>query len=164
MRDITFCDFSHQRARRSLRRSSAVLVAASMIFSTIACSRSTAQQSGAEAVSQHFAKCGLVRRTCVVDGDTFWLDGRKIRVADIDTPEIGKPKCDAEYALGMRATQRFIELLNAGTFTLQTIGSRDTDRYGRELRVVIRNGHSLGDELVGAGLARTWTGRREPWC
>lgn len=106
----------------------------------------------------------MLRRTCVVDGDTFWLQGRKIRVADIDTPEIGEPKCDAEYALGMRATQRFIQLLNAGPFTLHTIGNRDTDRYGRELRVVIRNGRSLGDQLVAERLARTWTGRREPWC
>ena len=24
---------------------------------------------------------------CVVDGDTIWLNGQKIRIADIDTPE-----------------------------------------------------------------------------
>src|SRR3546814_7636950 len=24
---------------------------------------------------------------CVVDGDTFWIDGEKVRVADIDAPE-----------------------------------------------------------------------------
>lgn len=111
-----------------------------------------------------FAKCGAVRRTCVVDGDTFWFEGRKIRVADIDTPEIGKPKCDSELASGLRATQRFIELLNAGPFGIHSVGSRDRDRYGRELRVVTRNGRSLGDQLVSEGLARTWSGRREPWC
>ncbi len=31
------------------------------------------------------------RRTCVVDGDTIWLEGVKIRIADIDTPEISQP-------------------------------------------------------------------------
>ena len=129
-----------------------------------ACSSSSAAGSDDEVVNQQFAKCGLVRRTCVVDGDTFWLAGRKIRVADIDTPEIGEPKCDAEYQLGMRATLRFTQLLNAGPFTLNKIGNRDTDRYGRELRVVMRNGRSIGDQLVAEGLARTWTGRREPWC
>jgi micrococcal nuclease len=46
----------------------------------------------------------MTRRTCVVDGDTFWLEGEKIRIADIDTPEISEPKCDAEYQLGMKAT------------------------------------------------------------
>ena len=33
---------------------------------------------------------------CVVDGDTIWLSGVKIRMADYDTPEIGEPKCAAE--------------------------------------------------------------------
>lgn len=112
----------------------------------------------------NFAVCGMVRRTCVVDGDTFWLEGVKIRVADIDTPEISEPRCDAEYALGIQARDRLRALLNAGPFTLSPVGNRDEDQYGRRLRVVVRNGVSLGDQLVAEGLARTWTGRREPWC
>lgn len=114
--------------------------------------------------SPQFAICGTVRRTCVVDGDTFWLDGIKIRIADIDTPEISQPRCDYEYELGMRATYRLVDLLNVGRFELRTIGNRDEDQYGRKLRVVIRDGRLLGDQLVSEGLARTWTGRREPWC
>ena len=111
-----------------------------------------------------FELCGEVRHTCVVDGDTFWLNGDKIRIADIDTPEISQPKCGAEYELGMRATYRLLELLNAGRFELVPIPGRDKDPYGRLLRVVVRNGQSLGDQLVREGLARTWSGRREPWC
>jgi micrococcal nuclease len=114
--------------------------------------------------SPQFSVCGSVRRTCVVDGDTFWLDGVKIRIADIDTPEIGQPQCDREYQLGMKATYRLVELLNARPFELRMIGERDEDRFGRKLRVVIRGGRSLGDQLVSEGLARTWSGRREPWC
>lgn len=114
--------------------------------------------------SPNFELCGMVLRTCVVDGDTFWLEGEKIRIADIDTPEISEPKCDAEYQLGMKATYRLRDLLNGGAFEVRTIGNRDADRYGRKLRVVVRNGQSLGDQLVREGLARTWTGRREPWC
>src|SRR3546814_8185626 len=106
----------------------------------------------------------MTRRTCVVDGDTFWLEGEKIRIADIDTPEISEPKCDAEYQLGMKATHRLRDLLNAGAFEVRPIGNRDEDRFGRKLRVVVRGGRSLGDPIVSAGLARTWTGRREPWC
>lgn len=30
---------------------------------------------------------GPLRTTCVVDGDTIWMGGVKIRIADIDTPE-----------------------------------------------------------------------------
>jgi micrococcal nuclease len=104
------------------------------------------------------------RDNCVVDGDTFWLAGEKIRIADIDTPEVSEPRCPAEKALGDRATLRLLALLNAGTFDLQQVKSRDRDRYGRLLRVVTRRGRSIGGQLVKEGLARSWTGRREPWC
>ena len=104
------------------------------------------------------------RDKCVVDGDTFWLGGEKIRIADIDTPEVSEPRCPAEKARGDRATLRLLALLDAGPFELHQVGTRDRDRYGRLLRVVTRGGRSLGDQLVAEGLARTWTGRREPWC
>lgn len=100
---------------------------------------------------------------CVVDGDTFRLSGEKIRIADIDTPELHPARCPYEQALGEAAKQRLLELLNAGPFDLKPI-DRDTDRYGRKLRVVMRDGKSLGDVLVNEGLARTWEGRRRGWC
>ena len=104
------------------------------------------------------------RDNCVVDGDTFYLMGDKIRIADIDAPETGGARCSYESQLGNRATRRLRELLNAGPFELQSYKSRDTDRYGRKLRVVMRDGKSLGDILITEGLARRWNGRREPWC
>jgi endonuclease YncB( thermonuclease family) len=65
--------------------------------------------------SVRFSVCiSSVRITCVVDGDTIWLNGTKIRIADIDTPEIFHPRCSHEEALGHRATSRLVELLNAG--------------------------------------------------
>lgn len=100
----------------------------------------------------------------VVDGDTFWLNGEKIRIADIDTPETHPPRCAYEAELGARATRRLEALLREAPFELAAIGGRDEDRYGRKLRIVTRGGRSLGDMLVAEGLARTWTGRREPWC
>lgn len=100
---------------------------------------------------------------CVVDGDTFWMDGVKIRVADIDTPETHPPRCAEESDLGDRATRRFQELLNAGPVTLAPI-DRDEDIYGRKLRLVMRDGESLGDTLIAEGLARPWEGHRRPWC
>jgi micrococcal nuclease len=100
----------------------------------------------------------------VVDGDTFWVGTDKIRIADIDTPETHPARCPEEAELGERATRRLAALLDEGPFELEPIGSRDVDRYGRKLRIVTRHGRSLGDRLVAEGLARTWTGRREPWC
>lgn len=90
--------------------------------------------------------------------------GRKIRIADIDTPEVSEPKCSSELALGKRATDRMLELVNEGSFDLRGWTDRDTDRYGRKSRVLIRDGRSLGDIIVSEELARTWSGRQEPWC
>lgn len=98
----------------------------------------------------------------VIDGDTFDYRGERIRIADIDTPEIAG-QCPFEIAAARRATDRLRVLLAAGPFELRRSG-RDEDVYGRKLRIVTRNGRSLGDQLVREGLARTWTGRREPWC
>jgi endonuclease YncB( thermonuclease family) len=102
-------------------------------------------------------------RDCVVDGDTFWLEGVKYRVADIDAPETHPSRCAREAELGDRATERLRELLNQGAFALED-SDRDTDIYGRKLRTLTRNGQSLGQILVTEGLARTWTGHRQPWC
>jgi micrococcal nuclease len=100
---------------------------------------------------------------CVIDGDTFRLDGASIRIADIDTPESRNAQCAAEKALAERATARLQQLLNAGPFVLADY-ERDTDRYGRKLRIVTRNGKSLGGVLVAEGLARRWDGARHSWC
>ena len=111
-----------------------------------------------------FALCAEgPRTTCVVDGDTFWLKGEKVRIADINAPETHSAGCAAEQTLGDRATRRLIALLNAGPFDL-AIEGRATDRYGRSLRVVRRGGHSLGGQLVSEGLAEPWRGRRSDWC
>jgi micrococcal nuclease len=100
---------------------------------------------------------------CVVDGDTIWYQGNKIRIADIDTPETHPARCAREAELGAAATQRLQRLLNAGAFSVESI-DRDTDRYGRQLRVLTRGGESIGGMLVSDGLARWYKGGRQPWC
>lgn len=113
-----------------------------------------------------FPVCGGARRvTCVVDGDTIWYEGAKIRIADIDTPEVSRPGCPREAALGRQTTERLRQLLNAGAFTLEVPpGGRTQDRFGRELRVVKRGGRSLGTVLVQEGLAERWGGPKRRWC
>ena len=124
----------------------------------------TALPAGAERVEGRFQICRTGGGTkCVVDGDTAWIGGTKVRVADIDAPETHPPRCQREAELGERATLRLAELMNAGPFELRTV-DREVDRYGRRLRVLTRDGRSLGDQLVAEGLARTWDGRRRPWC
>lgn len=117
-----------------------------------------------EVSMQSLPLCGNgARRSCVVDGDTFWLDGVKIRIADINTPEISDPSCAAEAQLGRQAAHRLSQILSSGGFSLAA-ADRDEDRYGRKLRVVMRDGQSIGDTLIAEGLAHRWEGRRLNWC
>jgi len=114
----------------------------------------------------NFGLCaGAVRSTCVVDGDTIWYRGAKIRIADLDTPEVSKPGCANEAMQGRKATLRLQALLNAGPFTLEPepLGP-SVDKYGRSLMLVTRGGNSLGAVLVDEGLAEQWGGPRKAWC
>jgi micrococcal nuclease len=104
------------------------------------------------------------RDNCVIDADTIRYHGVKIRLADIDTPETYESRCSSELALGQRATDRFLELINAGPFEVVATGGRDTDSYGRKLRLIERDGHSLGAILVSEKLARRCDGARRSWC
>lgn len=114
--------------------------------------------------NEQFSICENGQRiTCVVDGDTFWLRGTKIRIADIDTPELSPPRCERERQRGMAAKQRLLEILNSGPIVLKTT-ARDEDRFGRKLRVVFRGDRSVGDILIAEGLARKWEGSRRSWC
>jgi endonuclease YncB( thermonuclease family) len=121
-------------------------------------------EGSTDALRATFTLCKTSGGTnCVVDGDTFWFEGRKIRIADIDTPETHQPQCAEEAARGEAATRRMHALLNAGPFSLAS-ADRDTDRYGRALRVVTRGGDSLGGTLVDEGLARWYASGWRGWC
>ena len=125
-----------------------------------------ADAAEASGIRKHFSRCsGPVRTTCVVDGDTIWLNGEKIRIADIDTPEVSEPGCEAEARRGEQATVRLTQLLNAAPFdVMPNPDGRDEDRFGRKLRVLTRGGQSLGAMLVDEGLAHEWGGGKQSWC
>ena len=120
----------------------------------------------ADTIAAQFPLCTSAPRvTCVVDGDTIWLGGTKMRLADIDTPEVSRPRCPREARLGALATRRMQALLNRSAFSLTAAADgRDEDRFGGKLRVVTRDGESLGAMLVRDGLARAWGGKRRSWC
>jgi micrococcal nuclease len=122
------------------------------------------QVPASDTLSASFSICvGTARTNCVVDGDIFWFGGEKIRISDIDTPELSPPRCVREAQLGEAAKRRLNSLLNAGSFSL-SVGLRDEDQHGRKLRTVYRNGQSLGGVLVSEGLARHWERSRRSWC
>lgn len=124
--------------------------------------RSSAARNGGVRVAFGSCKWGG-GKNCVVDGDTFYLNGEKVRIADIDAPETHDYRCASELALGDRATERLQALLNSGAVTMTSI-DRDRDVYGRLLRNVSVNGQDVGETLVSAGVARWYAGGRRPWC
>jgi len=109
----------------------------------------------------------LAAAALAIDGDTIVIDETHIRIANIDAPEIGHPKCDAELRLGKVARKRMAELLGSGEIVLHPGDPKDgrlTDRYGRTLATVTVDGRDVGEIMIAEGLARPWTGRRQPWC
>ena len=108
-------------------------------------------------------KQGQSRVTCIVDADTFWLNGEKIRAMGYDTPEPMTNICggEREKRLAAKATVRFLELFNTTEITIERHGM---DRYGRTLAVIRSNGRLVGDILISEGLARRYPNGREFWC
>ena len=118
---------------------------------------------GGESADASFVLCiRKDQQNCVIDGDTIKYRGDTIRLQDIDAPEISGAQCASEEALGRRAKQRLLELMNEGPFQLVDGGRRD--RFGRRLSTITRQGRSLGDTLISEGLARRWDGARRSWC
>jgi len=98
----------------------------------------------------------------VTDGDTFRIREERIRIANIDTPEMpGRARCDAEAELALAARARLSRLLAAGDIRLAREG---VDRYGRTLARVRAGGVDVGDQLVRERLAQRWMGRKASWC
>lgn len=100
---------------------------------------------------------------CVVDGDTFYMNGETVRIADLDAPETHPPRCDYEARLGEQATRMLHDLLNSGRVTMTSI-DRERDIYGRLLRNVQVDGADVGETMVSAGVAREYGSGRKPWC
>jgi hypothetical protein len=110
---------------------------------------------------RHMTICiGPIRHNCVVDGDTVWVDGEKIRLQSMDAPEIDG-RCSYERDLAQRATRRLSAILSSSPFSVSRSGK---DRYGRTLAAIYNSNGEVGAMMVREGLARIWRGRREPWC
>lgn len=123
-----------------------------------------ASETGSGTNDITFFYCGIKQDNCIVDGGNFIYRGVRIRMADIYVPATKEAKCDRERLLGGDAKEALRILLNAGQFELAEWRPIGEDQFGRKLRVVRRDGKSIGDALVARGLARPWTGQRESWC
>lgn len=157
------------RPRRYLASAPILLLAAIALLVGIPAARDSVEQrqessSATIEVRASFGACHEGGgRNCVVDGDTIWLGGQKVRIAGIDAPETHEPRCPREAELGKTAAERLRALLNSGT-VLATPAGRDKDSNGRLLRDVAVDGRDVGKALINEGLARAYGGRKRGWC
>ena len=123
-----------------------------------------------ERIAFRFTRCGPGRgQACVVDGDTFKLGRRKIRIVGIDAPKTHPANCPEEARLGEAATAELMRLLNQGPFEMAGRIDDSQDRYGRDLRVITRQRpdgsiQSIAEEMRASGLAHRYLGRKSSWC
>ena len=107
--------------------------------------------------------------TVLIDGDTIAVDGERIRILEIDTPETWRPRCENELILGLKAKQRLRELLDGeGPLTVVREGY---DRWHRTLAYVYVGEVNVGETLLAEGhalpyvkgpSAKAW--RLLQWC
>ena len=124
-----------------------------------------------ETVSETFSRCGIGRsHACVIDGDTFKLGDRKVRIIGIDAPETHPARCAEEARLGEEATAKLQVLLNQGAFEMVAPIYRTQDRYGRDFRVIRRklpdgSVQSIASDMRESGLAYRYLGGfKMDWC
>jgi endonuclease YncB( thermonuclease family) len=103
----------------------------------------------------------------IIDGDTIYACGSgcyTVRILNIDAPELPpKAKCDKEAKMAVEARTQLAAAFEGRIVELVRQG-RQFDRYNRLLARVVYQGSDMGEMLISAGLARKWSGHREPWC
>lgn len=109
-----------------------------------------------------FGHCQSARDPdCVIDGDSFVIDGQPAEIAGIDAPEIRGARCREEARRGIEAAVRLRDLLNRGTLDVAR-AARGPD--GRVTRKVEVNGRDVALTMVAAGVAREYRDGPWDWC
>ena len=102
------------------------------------------------------------------DGDTCYvmIDGNKakIRLLELDTPEISKPKCEAELELGLEARDYLNNLIiNASSVEIKT--EYEKDYFGRTLAHLIIDGEDASAKIRSNNLGAIYErGNKKDWC
>lgn len=141
-----------------------VLFAAGIVALTFGISAATIFKNdpAAAAAAARFNQCyNAEGSSCVLDGDTIRIDGKRVEIAGIAAPAIVDAQCPEERSRGIDAAVRLADLLNGGNVT---VGAPIRDAYGREVRKVQVGDEDVGDSLIDAGLARKYDGTPQEWC
>ena len=102
------------------------------------------------------------------DGDTCYVtvDGAntKIRLLELDTPEISKPKCEAELELGLIARD-YLNNLIAKAATIEFKTDYEEDYFGRILAHLIIDGEDVSAKIVNNNVGVVYDrNNKKDWC
>ena len=102
------------------------------------------------------------------DGDTCYvtLNGAntKIRLLELDTPEISKPKCEAELKLGLKARD-YLNNLIANASSIEFITDYTQDYFGRVLAHLIIDGEDVSAKIVKNNFGVVYErNNKQDWC
>jgi len=100
---------------------------------------------------------------CVASGDSFYLAGKTVRVANIEAPQIHGAACPAEARLARRSAAELQRILNSGELRLRRTG-QDLDSVGLLLRRVTVDGRDVGEAMIASGHARAFGDIGRSWC
>ena len=102
------------------------------------------------------------------DGDTCYVvlagQNTKIRLLELDTPEISKPKCNQELQLGLKARDYLNSLImNASSIEFKTEYKKDY--FGRILSYLIIDGEDASAKIISNNLGVVYDrNNKQDWC
>ena len=102
------------------------------------------------------------------DGDTCYVTYKgkndKVRLLELDTPEISSPKCEQEYVLGIDARNFVNNLISEGV-SIKFKTEYNRDFFGRILSYIIVDGENVSKKMVSNGLGVIYDrSNKKDWC
>lgn len=98
---------------------------------------------------------------CVVDGQTIYLGGQKLMIANMVAPKIQGAKCDDERTKGIDAAVHLADLLNSGKVTAGATAEGPDGQMRTQVEV---DGRDVGIAMVGDGAGRDPSAPSVDWC
>jgi len=132
----------------------------------LACVRSASAAESNPTEPAYLYRAEVVR---VVDGDTIdvdidlgfyvWIKDQRIRLLDIDAPEV----TGGTKAAGIAATDYLKGLIDGKTIIIRTVKGKDggdrEDSFGRWLGTIYLDGVNINEEMLSSGHAVPYTKR-----
>lgn len=133
---VTYKDFRKSMSKKTLQMRF-------VLRSLLQILRLLAKAAVALLISRAAGNAFAIRNPLVIDGDTLFHDGKRIRILGIDAPE-------SDQRGGADAKNHLIRLVGSGMLRVEPQG---TDKYGRILARIMAGQIDLGQAMVAAGYA-----------